>query len=286
VSDIPNCYAVRRLNPFLGVMEVVEIGAARALSTDGRYWQIQVEAEQPEHTWRSEAPGHGTIRFFRAGDWSAERGLSRVPANPLLDLGAMRDGSERMAAVLEHVQAQLPFPLTDRFEYWLFDAGGRPLALLAATVEQGYCRDIHADRWQAGLQGNPLFDRDSLERQVHDAAGPVPRRRWYERCGDGSGRPLDGGAGSLPAEAFPALPLRSHWPDAEEQARAQDYLHRLAPRLLALDGLDVVLRRELEQAACRQALQVADHYGLYPEVLQPELLAAARVEARLRLTTG
>lgn len=306
MSDTANCYAVRRLNPFLGVLEVVEIEGARALSVDGLDWQIQVEADRPDHTWGRGAPATAVRQFFRFGSWHVEHGLSRVPVNPILDVGAMLSASERLIDALQAAQAHLPFAFADHVERWLLAADGRPLALLAATVARRFTQEIHADGWQAtpamspdftapGLTAlgiaasNELGNRrhaDALERQVLGAAGPSPRRCWYERQPDGSALPLDSGFAGLPADAFPELPLRRHWTEGPEATLLGDYLHWLAPRLLCLDTLDDATRLELEQAARRQALQVADHYRLYPKVLQRELLDSARVEARLRRATG
>jgi hypothetical protein len=301
VSDTPHCYAVRRLNPFLGVVEIVEIAGARAMSIDGRHWQIQVEGERPNHTWgRGSAPI--VKQFFRFGSWHPEQGLSRVPVNPVLDFGAMLAANERMLATLQEVLQQLPFPFEDHIEHWLLDAEGRPLALLAATVAERYTREIRADQWTATLPLNGDFSAssltalgiaaqdehgnrhhaDTLERQVRDAAGPTPRRCWYERRADGSALPLQADFAPLPAAAFPELPLRAEWDEAQAQALVTDYLHWLAPRLLALDSLGEAWRGELEQAARHQALLVEDHYPLYPRVLRQDVLDAARVEAKLR----
>lgn len=302
MSDGPHCYAVRRLNPFLGVVEVVEIEGARALSIDGRNWQIQVQADRPEHTWGRDTPARTVRQFFRFGNWHPEQGLTRVPANPILDIGAMLAASERMVGTLQAVQERLPFAFADHIERWLLDDTGRPLALLAATVEPRYTEEIHADDWQAipdmsadfsapsltalgmatsDARGN-RHHADALERQVLAAAGPAPRRCWYQRQADGSAIPLADGFVPLPADAFPELPLSRYWHQDPEAALLHDYLHWLAPRLLTLDGLSDVTRRELEQAACHQALQMADQHRLYPRVLQRDLLDTARVEARLR----
>ena len=117
-----NCYAVRRLNPFLGVTEVVETRLARALSRDGVSWQLQVLAERPQHTWGSLSRGPTIKQFFRFGTWDAASGLSRVPLNPILDVGAMLQATdhltERLCGAVNHV----PFPLADRYERWLLDA--------------------------------------------------------------------------------------------------------------------------------------------------------------------
>jgi hypothetical protein len=306
VNPEPHRYAVRRLNPFLGVVQVVEIEDARALSYDGRQWEIQVKAERPEHTWGSIEPTRIVRQFFRFGGWNAEQGLRQVPANPILDIGAMLQASEQLLAALREVLGEVPFRFADRFEYWLLDGDRQPLALLASTTERHLIPQIRSDRWQATLptdhrflaasleaQGianhDPQGDRQHasrLERQVRDAAGRTPNRCWYERLPDGSGTALEPQFEDLPATAFPQLPLRTHWPDPAQQALLDDYLGWLAPRLLILDGLTEPLRRDLERAACKQALQVADNHRLYPTVLQRELLDSARVEARLRRAVG
>lgn len=302
MTDTPRCYAVRRLNPFMGVVEVVEIGGARAMSLDGSSWEIQVEAERPEHTWGRGEPVNAVRQFFRFGSWHRELGLSQVPVNPILDVGAMLAASERMISALELVQGRLPFPFVDHIERWLLDSEGRPLALLAATIEHRFTREIRADSWHAtpamssdftapsldarGITtGDAYGDRqhaDILERQIHAAAGAAPRRCWYERLPDLSATPLEAGFTPLPGEQFPELPVRTDWLAPDQAELVRDYLHWLAPRLLTLDTLSETTRLELEQAACRHALQLADHFRLYPQVLQESLLDAARVEARLR----
>jgi hypothetical protein len=306
MSDTPHCYAVRRLNPFMGVLQVVEIPGGRALSQDGHQWELQVEAERPEHTWGSIEPTRMARQFFRFGGWNAEQGLSRVPANPLLDLGAMLTASEQLVAALRETLPQLPFAFEDRYECWWLDAQQQPLALLASTTENRFTEQIRVQGWQATLATDPTFVAPSLEargiprqdaqgprrhaavleRQVQDAVGAAPNRAWYRRRAEGDGAALDPHLAALPATAFPALPLRMHWPDPDQQALVDDYLAWLAPRLLTLDGLDDRLRGELERAACAQAVLLAEHYALYPRVLQRERLDAARVEARLRRTAG
>ena len=41
------CYSVRRLNPFLGMAQIVESTNSRAISLDGVDWDIQILAERP-----------------------------------------------------------------------------------------------------------------------------------------------------------------------------------------------------------------------------------------------
>ena len=65
MTEAPVCYGVRRLNPFLGMLQVVELANARALSPDGLRWEIQVLCAQPEHTWRSANRGAPVMRYHR-----------------------------------------------------------------------------------------------------------------------------------------------------------------------------------------------------------------------------
>ena len=41
------CYALRRLNPFLGVVQVVETPSGRASSSNGLVWDVQILTEGP-----------------------------------------------------------------------------------------------------------------------------------------------------------------------------------------------------------------------------------------------
>ena len=47
--------ALRRLDPFRGVIQLVIAGSARAASSDGWNWEIQVYADRPGDLWASEA---------------------------------------------------------------------------------------------------------------------------------------------------------------------------------------------------------------------------------------
>lgn len=59
------CYALRRLNPFLGVVEVVETTFGRATSTNGLVWDIQLLTEvSADWVWPPSAA------FRRSPNWS------------------------------------------------------------------------------------------------------------------------------------------------------------------------------------------------------------------------
>ncbi len=296
------CYAARRLNPFLGVVQVLETPDARAISINGINWQIQVEAERPEHTWGSLNQHSSETQFFRFGMWTEKTGLSRVPVNPILDMGSMLAAAGRLTEVLHQNLAALPFPLEDRFELWLMDGKNRPLALLASSVDERYLGEIKVDRWQAsrpvehGFRSPSLLARgqpaqaphsprrhaDMLEKMIHGAAGADAPRRWYLRSADGGAATPAGEDVELSAEAFPALTLREDWPEPEQTALVGDYIDWLAPRLLTLSDLSDDARARLERAAKTQALAVEENYTLYPKVIDRALIDAARVEARIR----
>ncbi len=301
-------YAARRLNPFLGVVQVLGTPGARAISINGINWQIQVEAERPEHTWGSLNQHSSETQFFRFGMWTEKTGLKRVPANPILDVGAMLTAAAQLTEVLRRNLSALPFPLEDRFELWLRDGKDQPLALLASSVDERYLGEIKVDRWQASrpvdhnfrspsllARGQPAQAPHSprrhaelLEKMIHEGAGGGAPRRWYLRSADGGGRPWEGADplagrdGKLRAEAFPALILREDWPEPEQTALVGDYIDWLAPRLLTLSDLSDVARARLERAAKTQALAVEENHPLYPKVIDRALIDAARVEARFR----
>ena len=297
-----NCYGIRRLNPFLGVVQVAETDDARALSVDGVNWQLQVLAERPEHIWATPNRGKPRRQFFRFGMWQPDAGMTRVPVNPVLDFGAMLTAADALVEILERVHLELPFALHDRFELWLLDPERRPLALLGSAVNKRFMAEVDEHQWHAALpggepfrapsllaQGIPAQDMtsrrrhaDRLEQLVRHSVARPPAPQWIERADDGGGTALDSSGEVWPATAFPCTGLRTDWPDAQDSALVGDYLDWLAPRLLALPGLPPALRRHLEQAAARQALLVEANYRLYPEILDGKAIAAARVEARLR----
>lgn len=295
------CYAVRRVNPFEGVLQVVETRAARAYSPNGRVWQVQVLAQRPEHTWRSGNSTSVVEQFFGFGLWDADEGLHRIPANPVMDIGAMQASADALVAVLEEESLRVPFPLVDEYEYWSIDFEGLPVALLATSDTADRIDGIRVARWMAtrdadnGFVSASLLESDGgtgsnsdpqrhAERLEHRVAQAEQSRAWYRRTADGSGRLLrpDGRDETLPPSAFPDVGLKTAWTDRPTAALVRDYLEWSAPRLLMLQRLSSQVRSWLEEAACRQAVELAKSRRLYPEVIDRRRVEAACVEARLR----
>ena len=295
-------YAVRRVNPFEGVLQVVEIHNARAYSTDGRAWQLQVLAQRPNDTWRSFGDVTPIEQFFNCGVWDARDGLHRVPANPMLDIGAVSGAAAELAQTLAGLQASLPFELVDDFECWATDYKGNPVALLASTEDRSRVGGIRPGRWQATRISDHRFVSPALlARQVPSTGDLGPRqhaerlerqvrqlgqhRAWFRRLPDGSGEPVGTGSDdreTLPAGRFPPLGLKTDWQDLSAHELAEDYLAWIAPRLLTLQRLDDTQRARIEQLACRQAIALEAVFALIPRIIDRKALDAARVEARLR----
>ena len=286
-------YAVRRLNPFAGVVQVLAGDNARAISLDGRGWEIQVLAEAPSDCWGSLSEHHGAMRFFRFGVWTGSTGLRKVPVNPIMDIGAMLDASAPVIDALSDPATRPPFDLADTLELWLLDHRQQPLALLATATPEEPLAALHQRRWCAA----PLNDRnlggeradgespaaDELEVMVRRNA--VGAAEWFRRPapGSGPGHAIDGDDQQpLPAHAFPELPILDRWNDAAEQALVDLWIRRAAPRLLCLPYLDDTTRARLEPLAREQAVDVDMLWRLYPRLLDNGFVKAARIEARLR----
>lgn len=292
-------YATRRLNPFEGVLQVFECGDARAFSTNGRVWQLQILTERPNHTWRSFSNEKPIKQFFNFGFWDSRNGMSRIPANPIMDIGAMTRSAEHLVECLADVMDKLPFPLIDNYEYWATSYQGEPIALLASTHREEHIPDIQTNKWHAttltdhsfiasieakddtrNAGHNPRKHAEMLECQVRQLG---QHRFWFHRQPDGSGIRLVGKEKiQLPADAFPHLFLKTRWPSEQQTQLAQDYIHWLAAHLLTLQHLDDEERKQLEEKAVMFAQGVASQYRLYPKILDEKAIEAARVEARIR----
>ena len=302
------CYSLRRVNPFEGVVQVLEIDAARAISRDGVEWEIQIEAESPNTLWGSLNAGTAVRRFFRFGLWSRKRGLWRLPVNPILNVGEMLAVSDALLAVLQASLDEVPFSPADRFELWLLDTQALPLALLATTDHAERLPDLRPQPWQAapltdhgfhstalecepthpGELDNPRRHATTVEALIRQAAGHAPLQQWFERAPTGHGRGLPHRVPAalvgreLPPECFPELPWRERWDSHRDDALIADYVEWSAPRLLTLHGLSDATRARLEAAARQQALAVDALFPLYPRILDHGFVDAARVEACLR----
>lgn len=297
MSDRPRCYAQRLLSPFRGVMNIIEYRGAEAVTIDGRHWDIYVrDTLLVADLANSHRVQTSDIRY---GSWSTQQGLKRGALYPSEDFKQLEKlGSVVYDYLLRHHE-RVPFPLEDRYELWLLDTAGAPLALLGSAISE---QDMELDlplTWRAGRECSETFKvgdtaaagttaADSLAAQVNARAGKRPRGQWFLRTASGDGRGLAGinltdelHSRSLPAAAFPPL-LVAEPADTPERTLLQAFFDWQSPCLLLLPGLDDAQRRGFEHKAARRALAVEKHHRLYPQVIDAETLRAARVEALLR----
>jgi len=269
-------YARRRLNPYRGVEQIIESDSGRALSVDGRNWELQLLARRPAG-WGS-LNRQGPLAYARYAVWSKTEGLARFPYFPATEFDAAVAAGLLIATIAGH-EADLPLALIDNYECWCC-ADARPVALLAAAAAVPEHRSV--SRWRA-LPDDP--QAAEVEERVRRASTGT---LWFRRTADGGGEHLDvaalapGQPRYLPAAAFPETLLAVDAFDlASDRSLISAYLERQAARLLMLP-LSATTRVALEQAAIGDAHGVAHYCRLYPAQQDPGLITRLQVEARLR----
>jgi hypothetical protein len=292
-------YSQRMLNPFHGVVNVVQVPGADAVSRDGVHWNLYIQGDSEAVACADGSRHQVALPDVKYGSWSAAAGLHRAPVRYVNDYPVLeRIGSQLLAQVKRQAE-RVPFPAHDCFELWLLHAvSWQPLALLASSCQAADARHIEPCVWTPGQRAKQEFSSrwgaggnaaEALARAVQAAAGAAPVLQWFQRDGAGGGRGLKASAEPTPlagrylsAAMFPELLLDEDWTDSAWRGLVADYLAWQAPWLLALPSLTPATRRRLEREACRRALLLAELYQTYPEILDPQAVLSARVEARLR----
>jgi hypothetical protein len=277
-------YGVRRLGPYLGVIQVIDVGDACAYSTNGRAWRIRQLTGSGQFRWGATLVSDENLNEVRI-----------VNADNLLD--ALRN------------RPPVPFPIRDHWELWLLNKSTRkPLALLKTCYNPNDVTTVQDPHWRPFLMTDTEFvsptlesfeaehpprgwkvpHRDQLERQINTVSRPLPIAQWFQRRPDGSGvgqgglrvEPDDRDR-EMPAKDFPELLLSEDWPSRTERGLVQDYHHWHAANLLAHQNLSEATRRRLEQAACRRPQRLLSAYALIPVVLDQQAVEVALVSAKL-----
>ena len=287
-TEAVRSYAKRRVNPFLGVMQIVEAEEGRALSCNGVVWEILVSAR---HASIRDTPGRDNKQktYYRFGMWSMDYGLMKRASSPAADQDYFELAS-KCDILVEYVRErhhQLPFDLADNLELWLFDSKNRqPLALLSSITPGGSLPSPEPGYWSSciGANGSPGQRRfpqsRDLETQVRQRAGFNIQKYWIKRLPGGDGVAENTGR-SIPSEQFPVLLLDENWANEEEQQRAREYIKWISPALLTLQHLDNDTRARIENNLNVQAISIEHHWHLYPEIINQKLLKAARVQSKI-----
>jgi len=282
-----NCYAFRRVNPFLGVMQVIETEGGRAHSTNGIVWDIEVITDQPSD-WGSLNKGRSNIAFYRYGLWSLEEGLVSRPLSPHLEKAPLSEQCNLLIESIKQRLADLPFKLKDTEELWLFDEKNKqPLALLASVIPGKQRPSPEPKYWAShiGAEGVPsqykFSESRQLKSQVEKVAGFNIQKHWIIRQEDGSGI-YDVNNKHIAGSEIPPFLLTEHWPAEEQCIRARNYIHWIAPSLLTLQSISKEQRIRLEENLNVQAISIEFHKELFIEVINNKLLNSALVQCRLQ----
>jgi hypothetical protein len=286
-ADTVRSYAIRRVNPFLGVLQVIETAGGRAVSTNGVVWDIEIRSERASE-WGSLNRNKAQVAYYRYGLWSLEDGLVTRPLAPLLDSEFFTQQCNVLTNCILARLEQLPFRLEDKRELWLFDPDDRqPLALLASAIPGNPLPSPEPRCWTShiGANGVPsqrkFPDANALEALVKQRAGFNINTHWLTRQNDNSGL-IESNNTCMSAEFFPTFLLTEDWPEAEQTELAGKYIEWISPSLLTLQHLDKQERERMESNLYVQAVSVEHHRHLYPEIIDENCISSARVQCRLQ----
>jgi hypothetical protein len=284
----PDCYAIRRVNPFLGVWQVIKLPAGRAISSDGIIWDIQILAER-RTAWGSLNQAAKTHSYYRYGFWAETQGLKTNPVPPGLDRQHLIAASEELIHHIREHSGSLPFPLMDTRELWLLDQEKQlPLVLMASVERDQSSTFSEPGNWSASLSGYGLpglgrfHAAAELEAIVRKRAGYNSLKLWVKRQPDGSATTQDGKEHILPASMFPPYLIRQDWDDEAAANLVEQYISWIAPALLTLQQLSKHQRHYLERRLQTSAASVDHHWQLYPEMTDENLINTARVQAHIQ----
>lgn len=293
-----HCYAIRRVNPFRGVMQIIECEQGRALSCNGIVWEILVRAtsmqasdEQNTNEQNdNERNGNRAKKtYYRFGLWSNADGLMKRSGVPFdgQEYFELLSKCDVLVGHLREHHARIPFALEDDLELWMFDEDDQyPIVLLSSVLPGGQLPSSEPENWRAcigvdGTASQRRFPRaDELEVQVMRRAGDRINKHWIRRQPGGEGV-LEATGDPVSAEQFPVLLLDEYWLHEEERQCVHDYIRWISPSLLTLQHLDRSTRERIENNLNVQAISIEHHRHLYPEVIDDKLLTAARVQSRI-----
>jgi len=282
-----HCYAVRRLNPFLGVLQVTETAWGRASTANGVAWHIELLLDKPRG-WGSLFSDSEEQEWFLYGLWSEQEGLVTLPSLAQIDNAKALSASEQIIGTIKSNQSRMPYALADLSELWLLDAvEEQPLALLFSMLPGSRPPSPEPRNWRGclGLQGTGGQRRfpeiAQLEAAVRKRAGFNPKRLWVTWDGEHQYAKTTEGE-EITGDLFPAYGIREEWSQENIAALASRYIDWISPSLLTIPYLSNAGRARLESRLERQANSVEYHWRLYPKILDENKVRVARVRARLQ----
>ena len=297
------CYAQRLLNPFRGVMNIIEYAGAEAVTVDGINWDIYVADSDLINDLenRSQIQTNG----IRYGRWSESKGLRRGAIQPSEDFKVLeKRGTQVYQYLLQH-HSDLPFQFEDNYELWLLNNQDQPLALINSVVNADEIDLNTAINWKAGnacylsfnspqwpgtLNPHNSFNHlaDYLNHYINGLAAAQPSAQWFFRdhkvCTGLQGINLSTQLENrqLNCQDFPEFFINMSHHNEIQQKLLKDFFNWQAPYLLLLHHLNDVDRAYFEEKAQSQALLTDKNFRLYPKIINTAVINASRVEAVLR----
>ncbi len=292
---------------------MLETENARAVSTDGINWRIQIQSEIYHTPWQELAIPSNYDRYFMYGIWSKTDELAKTPVHPTLYQEHVEQSVQDLVELLTTQHEQVPFTARDDYECWLLDAKTyRPLVLIDSATgdeEPVFARvpswypcehndnSFSTTAFLARQQNvaNSVHAKDILSNVIKDQVGTNATAIWVKRddAGTGAGKIVAVNRKNsklenklLAADEFPALGIQTTWGDSDQRLITYDYISWLSPVLLTLPHLSPDKRTQLEQAAQKRPFAVEKHYRLYPEICDKALLKKILVEAAIRKVSG
>jgi hypothetical protein len=284
----PRAFSLRRLNPFNGLLQVLQTSSARALSDTGLRWEIQVLSDRPQGLWAN-IPFSGK-RYYTFGYWGSDTGLRQVAINPLFNVKDMIISARQIIAHLETAVTQLPFAQADSHELWsTHRESGQPLALLnSAPLAEGLkilqkpCWKAMDDNSRDELQGSLLLSNlETLENSVTHCIRQARQTVCHRSPENDSSTSLLDTISLTSKLEFPELPVTQDCLKSNDIDLLTEYIKWKSPQLLQLAGLSPATREMLEAYAVQQPEKIERYWRLYPEIHNKTLLNSARVKAKI-----
>ncbi len=299
----PHCFSQRMLNPFRGVMNVIEVGNADAVTTDGVHWTLYLHDEVLQGMAfdgdvRIETPD---IKF---GIWSKTGGLIRAPLISTMEYEAVQQSGLELLDIVKQHADKVPFALKDNYELWLLDKYcDKPLALLHSVCYENELLEYQPKQWRPGLKcqhsfnsrcleeksNNDFNHADWLAQQVDDSAGSMKYTQWFLRNADGGGIGLKSSSEAdflegrqLKKCEFPILMLNDDWLDRDTSRVVNDFFSWQSPFLLLLQHITDESRANLERLASKHVNRLFQMQRLLPKVVDKKTVKSALVEAVMR----
>lgn len=279
-------YSQRLLPPYSGIVLIAESERARAQSFDALNWEIHyLSGNEDNAHCLYRVQGYGLDRGYYQVASLKNKELRTFIFPPHVDADQVSASIHEMFEFL--MQATLPFPIADRYEYWLLDKTDKsPLALIYSCCEESLMSTFPSNNeWTALPHSKMRIDNTEQEDARNEPpvnhrfqllvaarAGNYPRAAWFKREPNHH-------------DGFPGMLVREDWAEPAHHDLCQRYLMRKAPRLLMLQSLSAEERSRLEVAARPQVFEVDRYYPLYPTINDQQLMNTIRVEARLRKAT-